>query len=250
MRNRIELKKNRLARISLLSVSFFVAVIVLIGCGKNKKTETPAPILSPTVEVKNHEIKKKGDNYKLEIDYPSVGNRLVDTTTRNFAENEIDSFRAAIGTERLSHNWINELTMKYDAMFRPDSLLGFKFEIYTFTGGAHGNTRVVTMNFDLKNNRRLALSDLFAIGAVFLDTLSAISREDLKKQLGEYGQDDWIAKGAGPEPENFQRFLIGPDSLYFYFEQYTVAPYAAGVQKVSIPLVRLKKFLNESFLKD
>ncbi len=241
---------RQLASCPTYLILFISAAILFSGCGKEKRSETPAATLSPTVEIKNHQIKKSGDNFKLQVEYLSVGSKFVDTTVKNFAENEISGFRQMIGTERLSHNWINELTMKYEPIFRPDSLLGIKFEIYTFTGGAHGNTRIVTLNFDLKSNRRLALSDLFAIGTTFLDTLSAISKGILKLQLGEYGQDDWIAKGAGPEPENFQRFLIGRDSLVFFFEQYTVAPYAAGVQRVSIQLQRLSELLNPEFEKN
>ena len=46
-----------------------------------------------------------------------------------------------------------------------------------------------------------------------------------------------FADGALPKPENYQTFVVGADSVTFIFQEYQVAPYAAGPQEVSLPRV-------------
>ena len=53
--------------------------------------------------------------------------------------------------------------------------------------------------------------------------------QQLKVILGE----DIIApEGADPKPENYNVFLVGKDKVTFIFNNYQVAPYAAGHQEV------------------
>ncbi len=51
--------------------------------------------------------------------------------------------------------------------------------------------------------------------------------------------DDWVNIGTGPGWDNFQDFLLLADTLVIRFPAYQVAAYAAGAQRVAIPLSAL-----------
>ncbi len=112
-------------------------------------------------------------------------------------------------------------------------------------------THIVTMNFSLKSKSEISLNDIFLHRSGYLNKLSAIAVEDLKLHLGKFEKhidEKWIEEGAGPEKENFSKFVLVPGAIIFYFEQYAVTYYAAGQQEVKIPLSRIKNILNPGII--
>ena len=107
-----------------------------------------------------------------------------------------------------------------------------------FIGGAHGFHRVFSYNYDVKNKKEIAITDMTT-----LDNASAQSRKVLAKKLAEDAgvpklDHDSIATmedGTNPkDPENFSVFTFTPTDITFYFGEYHVAPYVYGEQDVTI----------------
>ena len=130
--------------------------------------------------------------------------------------------------------------------FSPD-IASLKFSIYEYTGGAHGGLGFMTFTFDFASERVLALDDLFLPGTSPLDVIAPLVQADLKAQLGEITDPEWIANGTAPTPENYQNWVLTPESLVVIFPAYQVAAYAAGPQQVTIPLSTLSDVLAEPF---
>jgi hypothetical protein len=141
-----------------------------------------------------------------------------------------------------AHNfpWILQTTA--ETIEHSPQIVSVVFSSYSFTGGAHGGTIFTTFTFDLENETVLTLEDLFATGVDPYAVLSEISRKQLTVTLADF--PDFIEAGTEPTPENFANWVLTPDSLVLYFEEYQVAPYAAGPQKVTIPLTDLADVLN------
>ncbi|MDB4983932.1 MAG: secreted deoxyriboendonuclease [Patescibacteria group bacterium] len=108
-----------------------------------------------------------------------------------------------------------------------------------FTGGAHGFHNVFTYNYDVKNKKEIAITDLTT-----LDNAASRSRAILSKKLAEAAnvpkldQDSATMMEDGTDPtvlENFQQFTFTQASITFYFGEYQVAPYVFGEQDVTIP---------------
>ncbi len=141
------------------------------------------------------------------------------------------------------------LTLQIDyetTSFSPD-IVSVKFTTYAFTGGAHGMTTFNTLTFDLANSRVLTLDDLFVAGTSPLDVIAPMAQQDLQGTLGEMTDAKWLADGTAPTAENYQNWVLTPDSLVFTFPQYQVAAYAAGPQEVTIPLAALGGLLAAPF---
>ena len=117
--------------------------------------------------------------------------------------------------------------------------------VYDFKGGADGDSYFVPVNYDVKNNKDIALADVFAGKPNYLKEISAYCIADLKKQLTAAMQDNgaWVSQneseiesGAGPVAANYADFLINPDNtVTIYFAQDQVAFHAAGSFKVVVP---------------
>ncbi len=176
-------------------------------------------------------------NIDISMDYPLelVGYPFIlDAVDTLYAQTRVQflNFAAESGfSPSPVYQWA--LDMSYEITAQTDSLLSVVFYDYEFTGGAHGNTYVHTLNFDLTAKNVIALADLFADGVVPYDTIASISATTLEERLGA---DGTFPEGYTADPLNFQFWILAPDGLTFYFPPYQVAPYAAGIQTVTIPL--------------
>jgi hypothetical protein len=195
------------------------------------------------------QIRDAGYNYELDVCFPVTGITFVEQSIQKLVDETIEEFKKNIGTDLPNPDWKNVLKVSYCTFRFSEEIIGFRFEVYVFTGGAHGTTRIITKNFSLGEQREVELKDVFLEKSGCLAEISRITVKELEKKLGFYAKEAWIKEGAGPKEANFARFNLLPGAIIFYFEQYTVAPYAAGVQEVKIPLAKLRKFLQPFFKK-
>ncbi|MCZ2121538.1 MAG: RsiV family protein [Anaerolineales bacterium] len=86
----------------------------------------------------------------------------------------------------------------------------------------------------------MKLAELF--NADPLPTLAEYCKTELAKR--EIGFDDVFLQGAEPTPDNYRNWNISVEGLVVTFDEYQVAPYAAGPQVVTIPFSVLKELIN------
>ena len=112
-----------------------------------------------------------------------------------------------------------------------------------FTGGAHPYHNLFTFNYDVKNQREMALAALFPNDPNYLKTVSDDARISLTSTLAtaadESSLDDnmkgMLDDGTDPAtPDNFNAFTFTDGSITVYFGEYQVAPYVYGEQQVTI----------------
>jgi hypothetical protein len=140
------------------------------------------------------------------------------------------------------------LSIQYELFQHSDTVQSIRFDIGTYTGGAHGNQTIQTYTFDLANETVLTFEDLFLPDADALSVIAPLAQAALEESQGEMADTDWIATGTAPDLLNYQDFVLTEDSIIFYFEPYMVAPFAAGVQQVEIPLSDLSAILQADIL--
>ena len=104
-----------------------------------------------------------------------------------------------------------------------------------YVGGAHGYENVISLNYNVKNQKKITLADLFPDDPQYLKTISEFARKDLRLQFGKNVEEDMLLAGTTPEQINFNVFTFTDDKITFYFNQYQVAPYAMGQSSVSMP---------------
>ena len=113
-----------------------------------------------------------------------------------------------------------------------------------YAGAAHPGAVLLTFTYDLATGRRLALAELFAPGAPYLEKLSELSRQLLLAQPGFDQLQDFVLPGTEPKVENFDGWTLTDQDLVITFAEYQVGPYAMGMPHVSIPFASLRTLLD------
>ncbi|HEV2862674.1 MAG TPA: RsiV family protein [Pyrinomonadaceae bacterium] len=138
--------------------------------------------------------------------------------------------------------------VSHQVVFASDEFVSVLFYVTGYSwGAAHGYHRPVAFNFDLKAGREIKLAGLFRPGSAYLQTLSTLCDEDLRRQFGPRymaGKGGLFADGLRPKAGNFDSWVVTRDGLVFVFEEYRVASYADGEPKVLIPFEALREIAD------
>ncbi|MCB1023271.1 MAG: DUF3298 and DUF4163 domain-containing protein [Acidobacteria bacterium] len=136
----------------------------------------------------------------------------------------------------------------YSVEYLSESFVSINFSKGEFSGGAHPSNHSFTLNYDLKTDRVVKLSDLFLPGSGYLNVISKICIEKIKDEQGENASNEWIEDGAGPREENFEKWNVTEQGLKFTFDQYEVGPYAAGPFEILVPFEKLRSEMGQTEL--
>lgn len=142
----------------------------------------------------------------------------------------------------------SEDTMKYsqdiknELIRRDNKVLSFVLNTYTFMGGAHGGGTYTGVNFDVATGKQITLDDLGDAEAIrqtskqyILDTIANSSEQArgnlYSDDIIDYKQviEEYFSNGNQPE------FYLDNVGITFIFQQYDIAPYAAGTISVTVP---------------
>ncbi|MBO7119564.1 MAG: DUF3298 domain-containing protein [Bacteroidaceae bacterium] len=116
-----------------------------------------------------------------------------------------------------------------------DSILSYQSNISCYLGGAHGSYVVSYYNFEKKTGKLLNIHDIIPEEAEMFALMA------MEEQLCK----DWGAKDLADLQEKTgitmlgdlyltNNFLVKGDSILFLFNQYEIAPYAAGLISVTV----------------
>lgn len=134
------------------------------------------------------------------------------------------------------------LEVKYTLVSQIGDLWSFKFDFSFYSDtAAHPGLYSITLNYDLGHGRELTLGDLFMPNSNYLEVISNYCILQLSQQPFFDGA---FTTGADPTVENYRNWNITPDGLTITFDEYQVAPYAAGPQQVHIPYGELNSLID------
>lgn len=240
--------------------------------GSDKKTafslhEQPIE-LTNGVEVVTKQIREKNKKLRYEVDvqYPQLSGSVdpnfekFNQTIRGLMLKKVADFKKEMApspddepaAESTSTDEAlgSDISVGYEVALAKDDLISIDFTVGSYSAGAaHPNSYTDVVNFDLKNGRQLKLAELFQPGSKYLGTLSTYCIQDLKKQSKEpaaegWLDEEWVQRGAGPDPANYENWIITKKGLKITFDPYQVAPYAAGPQHVDVPYSALKEIIK------
>lgn len=121
-------------------------------------------------------------------------------------------------------------------------ILSVVFFVSQYLGGAHPGDHHDVINYDLSEAKVLSLGDLFKPESDYLEAIADYSIRELKKNREVLFPN--FEEGASPKEENYGAWSITPKGLLVIFEEYQVAPYAAGPQYVLVPYSALADILD------
>lgn len=119
-----------------------------------------------------------------------------------------------------------ELETTSEVLFVSSRAISISMENYGYTGGAHPNSNMVLLNFDLSTGKPLELSALISDMQAMKRLAERAFREsrDLSPDA-DLNEAGFFGDNGFQLPANFG---ITPEGLYFYYNSYEIAAYAAG----------------------
>ncbi|WP_219838676.1 stalk domain-containing protein [Paenibacillus sp. R14(2021)] len=107
------------------------------------------------------------------------------------------------------------------------NVISFKMLTYTFTGGAHGITVVDTYNIhNTAKASPIKLKELF--GPSYLSIINRTVKAEIASRPADFFKD------AFKSITDQQAFYVEDGILYLVFQQYEIAPYAAGLPEIAL----------------
>src|SRR5215212_6247672 len=156
---------------------------------------------------------------------------------------EVDMFRQSFlqNTAPTVSNG-SSLDVTYTLLSQIGDLWSFKFDFSFYSdGAAHPGLYSLTLNYDLGQGKELALADLFLPSSNYLEVIANDCIAELSMQPFFEAP---FSEGAQPTPENYRNWNITTEGLMITFDEYQVAPYAAGPQKVTVPYSELRAVID------
>lgn len=183
----------------------------------------------------------------VEIKYPVFTNQAIDEKILSFITFYSGNYLKSVNDiaselkDDLPNGFANwQMTGDYGLTSPSQNYVSITFEFYSYTGGAHGNIDIDTVNLDLKTGKELDIDDLFKNPQIALKLMSDYSYKVLKKSLKQNLVEDMLKAGTEPKKINFDNLELIPEGVRVVFSPYQVAPWSEGVQAVVIPLSDLK----------
>lgn len=166
---------------------------------------------------------------------------------QKFVKEEIDFFKEESEMyEDIDYtiNWYEYYEEKI--VLNSDYILSFERYSDSYTGGAHGSHIYDLINFDLHNGDTIFLDDIFIdnyedalndIADVIFRKDNEIGPKESLTEIGYWGFDD-------DEFYVNKNFVLTRDGIRFVFNEYEIAPYAAGIIELFIPYHKIKHLIK------
>lgn len=202
--------------------AYFVSPQLPFGA---KESEQAA---KPSVPVRTETFTEKTDAYSIDMNYPQFDIPSIDAKVKAGVDAFVEEFKKE-AAEKKGGEAPYELTSSFAGAYMDDEIVSVRLTVSRFTGGAHPGTMIYGLNYARATGKEIGLKSVLALIGATLTQVSEHSSAQLKERLG----DSFIAKGAAPTEENYWMYSINDKGVTFIFNEYQVAPYAAGPQRVS-----------------
>ena len=202
----------------------------------------------------------KEKHYTVDAEYPQIeGDARFDSfnrEARSLITKDVAAFKAGetsqetdTDSETPAETTDSTLDIGYEIRCATDDLISVEFTEGSYErGAAHGNSITTVVNYDVRNGKKLTLSDLFNQKSNYLSIISAYCIKDLKdrskKDKDSMLDDEMLKSGASPRADNYRAWAITKKGLWITFDPYQVAAYAAGPQYVLVPYSALQDIIK------
>lgn len=171
--------------------------------------------------------------------------QAFNNTVSDLVQHEISYFRKNVLAQMPAYpvQSGSSFDAKYEVIFQGGGIWSLKFDFSGYAdGAAHPYHYSLTLNYDLEQGKKLSMDELFVTDSDYLAALSGYCISELsKRDIGFYGG---FQQGAEPTPDNYRNWNITSGGLLITFDEYQVAPYAAGPQIVTVPYSELTALIN------
>ncbi len=121
-----------------------------------------------------------------------------------------------------------EIDSGYKITYNRNGVLSILVTDYEYLGGAHGSSIQTGMTFSLKDGKQIQLGDLLKSNSNYRKDIDKIINAQMKKNGDLYFKDSFKGIAAN------QGYYLTDSGITLFFQQYDIAPYAAGMPEFPI----------------
>ncbi|HEY4430138.1 MAG TPA: DUF4163 domain-containing protein [Paenibacillus sp.] len=178
------------------------------------------------IKITSVALDKSNKNATIKIQYPKISGLTdeVQNTLNATFKKEAELF--ASEAEKEASRRDGTIENKYDysqtyvVTFNREGVLSVVVDQYGYSGGAHGGTLRTGHTFSLKDGKKIELKDLLKAEPNY--------KQKLDKMLKASTKDIAFPESTGGLTEN-PAFFVSESGLAIFYQQYEIAPYAAGI---------------------
>lgn len=169
----------------------------------------------------------------IRVSYPKSKYKLLNNEVENYIYKNIQDFKEQ--TNVFIQDVPYSLYIYYE-QYETNNYLSYVFHNSIFTGGAHPNPTIYTINFDKRKNKIITINDLVKENPNILNLFSNQVRMELEKKSNFQNPTikEMLLEGTTPKPSNFENFAFTEEGILLYFAPYQIAPYYMGSFQVLI----------------
>lgn len=129
-----------------------------------------------------------------------------------------------------------EFDMGYTITWNSRCNVSLFMEEYTFMGGAHGSTIRTSDTWNFKTGKKMFLKDFYGENSLLRENIIKNIEHQITEKVKTAPESffDNYAKLLR-DKINLNSFYAVPDGIIIYFQQYDIAPYAAGFPEFLLP---------------
>ncbi|WP_274649680.1 stalk domain-containing protein [Paenibacillus humicola] len=196
------------------------------------------------IKLTNKTLEQKVGNTTVKVQYPQLSgtggsslgviNAALENEAKKYITDGVKTMKQASGDAPAATAAHLDYEVDYTITSNSKGKLSLYFNVYEYTGGAHGTYDYQAHTFDLKDGSELTLQQAAENNPNYISIINA----EIKKQIAADKNLTLIAPFETIKPD--QRFFLRGDSLVVYFSLYEYTPYVYGIPEFSIPLSLFK----------
>ncbi|NFA42857.1 MULTISPECIES: DUF3298 and DUF4163 domain-containing protein [Clostridium] len=237
------MKRNYIRKIILASLAIIMTTGLLLSNGQKANAST-INTNSSQVQVIETTLSKHSSYFNQNITLPNLQtesndekiniiNEKINNSVNSLAYNmKIQSKEYFDMFEKEFTTYPYELNVNYKLTNKSTSLTSLYMDIYSFTGGAHGNTLRNAYTIDNNTKDLLSLNNLFIKGYDYKKIINDAISKQIISDPEKYFASSLNFEGVKDDVN----FYVDGDNLIIYYQQYEIAPYCVGIPEFKIPL--------------
>ncbi|MCR5188590.1 MAG: DUF3298 and DUF4163 domain-containing protein [Treponema sp.] len=238
-------------RVFYIAISIIACSLIFTSCLTSKVEQKSTSKAFKTLSFKEDLDYLITDISYPEFDnYPELSKKIKNTIFSNwesfksYSKNDWQQLNDINARESKSSLPAYEYIVKTQVDTSSYKYISILINTYVYNGGAHGNTSLISYNFNCESSK---YDNILTVTGLDYNKISEISRKQLYEKIitnnenitSPSQEDDlkeMINMGAFPQAGNYEIFTVGKKLIKIYFEPYSVAPYAYGIQTVDLKI--------------
>ncbi len=200
----------------------------------NRPVQDLSSVVAGASLYEKQEYQQEDVEATIDIVITSSGIKTLDEAVLGSVREFEDNFKKEIAASEIPEDWGMPPTLQIRSSYSShENIVSAVLDIYSFTGGVHGVPQVQTLAYDRATKQMVTLDEMLG-GATFVEIVSNFVVNDLLAREDVF-DESIVRDAAGPQAGNFDAWAVGEEGVTIFFDPYEVAPFSAGIIRVTIP---------------